>query len=101
MKKEKISLIKLYLFKERVHYKRIKLGFLHFKGLLGKILGGGILAVLITISHYIFAFPHFIFECAMWVFVRGQFKMNMVNLYSDANKKLLMYNEREKRLRRK
>lgn len=97
MENIKTNLIKLFLLKERVHWKRIKLGFRQFDGLAGKILGGGIITVFITIFHYIFAFPHFIFECAMWCFVRGQFKMNMVNLHNDALNKLETFKKQEKK----
>ena len=88
MENKRITLISLYLLKERVHWTRMQIGFRHFKGFLGKLIGGGLLLILTTIFHYIFAVPHFIFECFMWLFVREQFILNMVNLTENANNKL-------------
>ena len=68
----------------------MRIGFNNFNtSLFAKIFGGGILTTIITIFHYIFATPHFIMECIMFLFVRGQFRMNMKNLYSDGLRKLI------------
>jgi hypothetical protein len=98
MEKKEINLIKLYLLKERVHWKRIKIGFMIFNNWFAKILGGGLLTLGITLFHYIFSIPHFIFECIMYYLNRHQFKLNMVNLHNDATKKMVEYKIREERI---
>lgn len=43
-------------------------------------IGFGIALIFITISHYAFALMHFLFECFLFLFMRSQFKANMVKL---------------------
>lgn len=85
------NLIRVFALKERLHWIRIFKGLDKFNGIVAKILGWGLLSIFITIFHYIFAFPHFIFECFMYIFVRGQFKANMKNLHADTLKKIEVY----------
>jgi hypothetical protein len=85
------NLIRVFALKERLHWIRIFKGLDKFNGIIAKILGWGLLSIFITIFHYIFAFPHFIFECMMYIFVKGQFKVNMKNLHADTLKKIEAY----------
>lgn len=96
----KITLLSVFSLKERIHIERMKLGFMKFDNLTQKIIGGGLITIFITIFHYIFAFPHLIFECAMWCFIRDQYKMNMKSLYRGGLKKLVMLHKEIKRTKK-
>jgi len=92
----KTNLIKLYFLKEYVHWYRMKIGILRFKTITGKIIGGGLITLLISIFHYIFAIPHFIFECFMWCLNNEQYKINMKNLTIKANEQISLLKEESK-----
>lgn len=80
MKKQKNShnLIRIFGLKEAKFWKRTwsmrkKLSWVGF----------GIALIFITIAHYAFALMHFLFECFLFLFMRSQFKANMVKLRSQ------------------
>lgn len=76
MKKQKsLSLIKIFLLKEGVFWKRTwsmrkKSGWFGF-----------IIALpFLTLAHYAFALMHFLFECFLWIVMRPQFRANLQKL---------------------
>jgi hypothetical protein len=77
-KKKSPSLIKIFLFKEGVFWKRTwsmrkKSGWLGF-----------LIAIpFLTIAHYVFALMHFLFECFLWATIRAQFRANLRKLQSQ------------------
>lgn len=93
MKNKNKNLIQVYILKEKIHWTRMRIGFNNFNTLFSKIIGGVILSTIISIFHYIFATPHFIMECIMFLFVRGQYRMNMKNLYGGGLRKLVVLHQ--------
>ena len=72
MKTKQLNLIKAFIFKEKVFWKRT----------IGMRKRGGwitfILALIpITIAHYAFALMHFGFEFCLWLFRSPQFEINL------------------------
>lgn len=76
MKKQKsLNLIRIFLLKEKVFWKRTwemrkKAGWLGF-----------LIAIpLLTVAHYAFALMHFLFECFLWITMRAQYRENIKKL---------------------
>lgn len=71
-KQKSLSLIKVFILKEKDFWKRTwtmrkKSGWLGF-----------IIAIpFLTIAHYAFALMHFLFECFLWLTMKPQFRSNM------------------------
>jgi hypothetical protein len=63
--------------KEKIHWKRIAILFNHFNGWLYKLTFGLIVALLVTLFHYVFAFMHTLYEIFLFIFARDLFKANM------------------------
>ena len=76
---KKTNLIKVFLLKEKKFWKRT--WDMHKKfNWLGKLSVFLVSLIIITIAHYSFALMHFLFECFLWLFMRGQFKLNLIKL---------------------
>ena len=76
MKNQKFNLIKIFLLKEKVFWKRTWAMHTKFNWF-AKFTAFPIALIVIAIFHYAFAFMHFMFECFLWIFIRGQFELNM------------------------
>jgi len=76
MKTEKsLSLIKIFLLKEGVFWKRTW-SMRKKSGIFGFIIA----LPFLTIAHYSFALMHLLFECFLWVVMRAQFRANLRKL---------------------
>jgi len=73
----KTNLAKILWKKEVIHWKRLGEMFTKFNNWISKLTFGLIVAILITIAHYLFAVMHTLFEMFLWVFFRKAFKANL------------------------
>ena len=76
----KTTLINILYRKEIIHWKRVKEMFGKFPNWTSKLTFGIIVIVLVTISHYLFAIMHTLFELFLFIFVRDAFKANLQKL---------------------
>lgn len=74
------QLIKIFLKKEKKHYKLMLNMFSKNNNFLQNILFVPIYVILVTIFHYLFAVTHFIFETFLYFFNREQFVENIKNI---------------------
>ena len=74
---EKITLFKILVIKEKIHWKRTSDLFKKFNGWLNKLTFGLIAVIVGIIVHYAFVFMHTAFEVFLWVFFRETFKNNL------------------------
>lgn len=81
-KQNKITLIGVFLKKEKIHWRKMKQMFSKFKTTASKIVAFPIITLLVSIGHYCFAIMHFLFEVFLWVFLKDQFKLNLIKLNS-------------------
>lgn len=89
MENKQITLLSIVLLKERIHWSRM--GILWYE--IGKDIGARFIAfpiivILISISHYAFAFMHTAFETVLFFINKEQFKMNMKNVHRTSIEKL-------------
>lgn len=77
----KITLLQILWIKEKIHWNRIIEMFNKFNSLLSKLTFGLIVAILVTLSHYIFAIAHTIYELSLFIFANKMFKSNLQRLY--------------------
>ena len=77
----KVTLAKIIWKKEQVHWDRMLEMIDAVSSIGGKIIAWPILVLLISAFHYAFAGMSILFETFMFFFYRGQFKMNMKNIY--------------------
>ena len=73
----KTNLLQILWKKEIVHWKRLKEMFTKFNGWISKLTFGLIVAILITLSHYGFAFMSTLWSSCLWVVARKRFKINI------------------------
>lgn len=73
----KITLFNILWKKELIHWKRIKEMFTKFNSVLSKFTFGVLIAFLITIAHYCFAFMSALYEIFLWCVKREMFKVNI------------------------
>jgi len=76
----KTTLAKILWKKEKAHWIMISQMFKRFNGWLSKLTFGFIVAVLVSISHYGFAFMHTLYEIGLFLFARKAFKRNLQRL---------------------
>jgi len=76
----KTNLVNILWRKEKIHWKRICGLCDRFGGWVSKITFGLIVAILITIAHYLFALMHILYEIFLWVFFRKAFRANLQKL---------------------
>lgn len=66
--------------KEKIHWKRIGQLLKKFNGLAYKLSFGLIVALLVSIFHYVFALMHTLYEVFLFIFARQAFKANLQKL---------------------
>lgn len=77
---KKITLLNVLWLKEKNHWSRIHTMFEKFDGWLNKLTFGLIVALFITVFHYIFALMHTLYEIFLFIFARKAFKANLQKL---------------------
>lgn len=76
----KTTLLSILWKKEIIHWKRIGQLLKKFNGLAYKLTFGLIVALLVSIFHYCFAFMHTLYELFLFIFARQAFKANLQKL---------------------
>lgn len=76
----KTTLLTILWKKEKIHWKRIREMLKKFNGWASKLTFGLIVAIFITIFHYLFALMHTLYEMFLFVFARQAFKANLQKL---------------------
>lgn len=79
---KKANLLKLFVQKERIFWKRNKTFFLEQTGKSDK-LSAFLVILFVYPAHYCFALMHFAFELFMWIFNQKQFQKNLKTLTSS------------------
>jgi hypothetical protein len=77
----KINLVKILWRKEKIHWNRIKEMFNKFNPWLNKLTFGLIVAVLVSLGHYVFGIAHTLFELMLFIFANKMFKSNLQKMY--------------------
>lgn len=77
---KKVTLLHILWRKEKNHWKRIATMFEKFDGWLNKLTFGLIVAIFISLFHYIFALMHTLYEIFLFIFARKAFKANLLKL---------------------
>lgn len=86
MGNHKITLLRIFLMKEKIHWQRIGKLWLEMNWEIGGILVAfPIIAILVCFAHYAFSFMHTAFEIFMYFTKREQFNANMKNIYEKTN----------------
>lgn len=83
----KTNLLKILWKKEVIHWKRIVKMFGRFNSWVSKLTFGLIVATLVTLGHYGFAFMHTLLEITLFIFANKQFKANLVKIEKDLQKR--------------
>ena len=65
---------------EVLHYKRIGKLFKNIKSWSGRLIAWPVIAILVTVFHYMFSLMHTLFELSLLIFKPGQFDNNMREL---------------------
>jgi hypothetical protein len=76
----KTNLISILWKKEKNHWKRIMEMMNKFNGWVSKLTFGLIVAIFVTIFHYIFAIMHTLYEVFLFIFARQAFRANLQKL---------------------
>ncbi len=77
---EYLRLIKILWKKEGRHYSRLWKLNKRIHNIIGKAVAWPMICISVTFFHYCFAIMHFLFETFLYIFKRGQFRVNMTNL---------------------
>jgi hypothetical protein len=76
----KTTLLKILWKKEIIHWKRTGQMFKKFNSWISKLTFGLIVAVFITIFHYVFAIMHTLYEIFLFIFAKQLFQANLQKL---------------------
>jgi hypothetical protein len=76
----KTTLFTILWKKEKIHWIRLGQLLKKFNGYAYKLTFGLIVAILISIFHYIFALMHTLYEILLFIFARQAFKANLQKL---------------------
>jgi hypothetical protein len=77
---KKVTLLNILWKKEVNHWKRIGTMFEKFEGWLNKFTFGLLVAICVSLFHYIFALMHTLYEIFLFIFARKTFKANLQKL---------------------
>ncbi|MCK9575522.1 MAG: hypothetical protein WC979_02135 [Candidatus Pacearchaeota archaeon] len=81
MESNKITLLKIFLLKEFVHWLRMGKLWTEIGTDIGaRFIAYPIIVILVSIFHYMFAFMHFAFETYLYISSREQFRQNLLKM---------------------
>lgn len=78
---KKVTYLKIAGIKNSQHFGRIKEMYGKYNTLFAKIVGGSLLAILLSIFFYGYLIMHSLYETWLFLFQRKQFKKNLITLW--------------------